>query len=381
MDFNHTGEQAALADSVRRFCDDNIDLASHRRDGRSPSDTRLWRQIADLGWLGAGLSEEEGGFGGGPVESAIIAEAFGRSLAVEPYVSSAVLSVRTLLASGGSAASLIESIVLGERTVALACCEPEGRGDPSHVSARAERKGGGYRLSGRKSLVLGGANADFHLVSARTSGDVRDDDGVTLFRIERAHPGLRRQDYRLVDRRMACDLWLDDLEVGADAVVGEPDQASGAIREGVDHGIAAICADSLGAMDRALWITRDYLKTRKQFGQTLSSFQALQHRMADMLVELELSRSMLYAALAALALGADKRSRGVSAAKAVIGKAGIFIGQQAIQLHGGIGMTEEYAVGHYYKRLLANASLFGSIDAHIERYAALSGGEPASVLF
>ena len=230
-----------------------------------------------------------------------------------------------------------------------------------------ERQAG--RNQRRRLLQHIGEDADHLLVTARAEGSERAEGGVTLLFVPKDAPGLRRQDYRLIDRRPVSDIWLDDVLVGADAVLSAPGDALPAVMTGLDHAVVALCADSVGAMDAALWMTRDYLRTRHQFGQPLANFQALQHRMADMLIETELARSMVYQGLHALTCEPDKRAKGASAAKVAVAKAGLFVGQQAIQLHGGMGMTEEYAVGHYYKRLFVNASLFGNIDFHAQRFA------------
>ena len=371
MDFVLTTEQAALNDSVQRFGRERYTFDVYRAQAANPSSQKHWSEFAELGWLGAGLSEDEGGYGGSPIEAALVAEGFGRALVVEPYISTCILSVRTLVALGGErCAEVVAETVSGERTLAPAFFEPDGRGDPAFVATRAAADGkGGYRLSGHKSLVIGGADADHLLVTARAEGSERAEGGVTLLFVPKDAPGLRRQDYRLIDRRPVSDIWLDDVLVGADAVLSAPGDALPAVMTGLDHAVVALCADSVGAMDAALWMTRDYLRTRHQFGQPLANFQALQHRMADMLIETELARSMVYQSLHALTCEPDKRAKGASAAKVAVAKAGLFVGQQAIQLHGGMGMTEEYAVGHYYKRLFVNASLFGNIDFHARRFA------------
>ena len=359
MDFSLSSEQTALADSVRRWAERDYSFDARRATVDSPSgisDT-AWGTFAELGWLGAGLSEEAGGFGGGAVENALIAEGLGRALVVEPFIANAVLTLQTLVALGESA--LIESIVMGERKIALGHHETAGRGDPSHVETRAANS----VLNGTKSLVLGAPSADALLVSAR------DEHGNGLYLVTLDAAGLTRHDYRLLDNSRVADLTLIDVQGER---IGSGD-ALPAIFLGLDHATVTLCAEAVGAMDTALWMTRDYLKTRQQFGQPIGNFQGLQFRMADMLVELELARSMVYQGLAALSLRDPReRQRGVAAAKAMIGEAGLLIGRQAIQLHGGIGMTEEYAIGHYYKRLFVIAHLFGNSDAQVERFVALS---------
>jgi alkylation response protein AidB-like acyl-CoA dehydrogenase len=369
MDFTLTAEQEALADSVRRFREREYDFEARRAIITSPAGMREahWRTFAELGWLGAGLAEDAGGYGGGPIENALILEEFGRGLIVEPFVAH-VVAVEVLAALAPLAmAGPIATLIGGEERLVLAHYEAEGRGDAAHVGMRAEPDGNGFRLAGAKSLVAGGAQAGGFLVSAR------DGDGTSLFLVRADAAGLTRRCYRTLDNHRVADLALEGVVVDADARIGARGGAMPAVARALDHGAVAVCAEAVGAMDAALWITRDYLRTRQQFGTAIGNFQALQHRMADMLIETELSRSMLYQALAALGRGdADARAAGVSAAKVQIADAAALVGGQAIQLHGGIGVTEEHAIGHYYRRLFVIARTFGGSEVHLERYRALS---------
>jgi alkylation response protein AidB-like acyl-CoA dehydrogenase len=362
MDFSLTQEQQALQDSVRRFCEREYGFEQRRRllTGGDGFARAHWATFAELGWLGAGLPEEAGGYGGGPVETMIILEQMARALVLEPFLSCAVLAAQAIAAqaSPGQREALLEPIIAGERLVVLAHDGP--------APTTAERRGTGYVLNGRKNFVLGGPSADPLLVSAGHG-----DGGVSVFAVDPAAPGVTRHDYHAVDGRRVSDIMLDSVETGPEALIGEEGTARPAIELAIDHGIIGLCAEAVGAMDAALWLTRDYLKTRRQFGQPLNAFQALQHRMADMLIETELARSMLYRGVAALAeTDPAARRRGVSAAKVQIGEAGYFVGGQAIQLHGAIGLTEEYSVGHYFKRLTLVRGLFGATDAHLARFAA-----------
>ena len=366
MDFTPSSEQQALADSVQRFVDRDYGFDQRRKliESDEGFSRGHWASFAELGWLGAGLSEAAGGFGGSAIEYAIIAERLGKALAVEPFAA-AVTALRTLEALGPDpeALTLIRRLVMGETLGLLAHGEREARGDPRIVETRAERSGNEWRLTGAKSLVVGAPQADVLLVSART------DRTIGLFAVPREAERLAVTPYRTVDNARVADLRFD-------GVVAEP-LATGAsvlaaIETGIDHGTVTLCAEAVGAMDAGLWMTRDYLKTREQFGQPIGNFQALQHRMADMLIHCELARSMLYQGLFALDQSEDERRRGVSAMKAVVAEAGLYVGRQAIQLHGGIGMTEEYVIGHYYKRLFAIAHLYGDQDTHIERFASLA---------
>lgn len=376
MNFDLTPEQQALADSVARFVEREYDWDTRTRVIRSETglDPAHWATFAELGWLGAGLPEEAGGFGGGAVENAVIAQALGKGLVTEPFAAH-VIAARLL----GGVGDLIEPLVMGETRIAVAVHEPGARGDFRAVSTRCEPAAGGYRLRGRKSLVEAATVADRLLVPA--TGPEGGADGLALFLVDMAAPGVARQPYRLLDNRRVCDIDLD-VTVPADALILSGPAAGRAFEAAVDHGTLALCAEALGAMEAALWQTRDYLKTRKQFGVALSGFQALQHRMADMLIELEMTRSLLFHALGAMArdesgddaaLGAARRVA-VSALKARTGQAGLFVGGQAIQLHGGIGVTEELPISHYYRRLYVIARLFGDADLHRDRFAAAVDG-------
>lgn len=366
MHFSLTDEQTALKDSVQRFCERDYDF-EHRRallrgdDGFSRAH---WATFAELGWLGAGLSEEDFGYGGGAIETAIMQEAFGRVLVVEPYLSCAVIAARAVAAVADAAQkeALLSAIVAGETLAALAHNEVQMRGDDADVTTTATPDGAGWRLNGRKSFILGGPSADVLLVSARTGA------GISLFQVAAEAPGVERIAYHAVDGRRVADIVLSDAE---GALLGQVDAALPGIELAIDHGVVGLLAECVGAMDAALWLTRDYLKTRRQFGTTLNTFQVLQHRMADMLVETELARSMLLRAVACLS-DADPASRraGVSAAKVQITEAAVKVTAEAIQLHGGIGVTEEYIVGHLYKRAVLARGLFGSTDIHLERFAA-----------
>ena len=372
MDLNHTSEQVALADSVARFAERSYQFGQRRAVIGSPEGFSRdhWATFAELGWFGAGLGEEEGGFGGSAVETSVLFDGFGKILLVEPVLAHAVLGLQALAALPSSPArdALVEQAVMGSTLLSLAHDETEGWGALDWVATRAERAGdGGYRLHGAKSRVLAGEAADRLIVSARLSGAVDGRDGIGLFLVDGGAAGLARRPYRLVDSSRVADLTLD----GAPGdLLAEGEAACAALTRAYRHGIVAVCAEALGGMESALWQTRDFLKTRKQFGTTLNHFQALQHRMADMLIETELSRSMLLQALAAIQGPEETCDHGLSAAKVAISRSALFVTGQAIQLHGGIGMTEELTVGHYYKRALVIASLLGDIDHHFDQFLA-----------
>ncbi len=375
MDFSLTHEQQALQDSVRRYAEREYGFEARRKllaseEGFSRAN---WLNFAELGWLGAGLPEEAGGFGGGPIENMIILEQMARALMLEPFLSCAVLAVQTIAAQASpeQRETLLTPIIAGATLAAVA--HDDGTGPPTVAVPR----GTGFVLNGRKSFVLGGPSADLLLVSARHAP--AGNGGVSLFCVDPGAGGVTRHNYHAVDGRRVSDIALVNVEVGREALLGAEGTALAAIELAQDHATIGLCAEAVGAMDAALWRTRDYLKTRRQFGATLSEFQVLQHRMADMLIETELARSMLYRGVAALAEpDPTARRKGVSAAKAFIGEAGYFVGAQAIQLHGAIGVTEEYSIGHYFKRLTLARGLCGTTDAHLARFARLSSEDAAA---
>lgn len=359
MDFTYTSEQDALRDSVQRFVEREYGWEERFRIIRSESGlaSHHWGMFAELGWLGAGLSEEAGGFGGGAIENALIAEELGRALVTEPFVPH-VVATQLLAAMGGeTAADLIAPLIMGETIIVPALQEAAGRGDWHHVDMRAD----GDRLTGVKTLVEGAARADSFLMSARQG------DAIGLYLVDAAAAGVSRTDYRTLDNRRVVDIALDGTEARL-LISGE--QALTAIDQAMEHGLIALCGEALGVMDAALWTTRDYLRVRKQFGTAIGNFQALQHRMADMLIEVEMTRSLLYAALGAMAAGdAQARTAAVTAAKVQASTGGLHVGAQAIQLHGGIGVTEELNISHHYRRLYTIARQFGDVDLHLARFA------------
>lgn len=373
MDFTLSAEQAMLRDAVRQHCQEQYRFHERlailcRPEGFS---REHWKTYARLGWLGVTLPEDVGGFAGSLVDLALIMEEFGRALVLEPFLSCAVLAAQAVDAAGNEQQRrhLLPSMIKGELFLALAHFEAESRGDVQFITTRAtQTSNGSFLLSGRKSLVLGGGIADHLVVSARSYGGPHDWEGISLFLVRKDAPGLARRAFRTVDGGNAAELEFNRLEVEHTALLGEEGCAAEAIQQAVDQAIISICAEAVGAMDKVVMVTRDYLKTRRAYGTTLSTLQALQHRLADMLVELELSRSMLYSALAGAANPDwQARHKALSAAKALIGRSGRFVGSQGIQLHGGIGMSDEYIIGHLFKRLAVIETLFGNSDFHLGR--------------
>lgn len=379
MDFNLTDEQRMLQDTVARLIREQYDFESRMKLLDTPEgySKDIWAQFADLGLLGIPFSEESGGFGGGGVELMLVMQEFGRGLVVEPYLSTVVLAGGLVEALGTAAQkeAVLEPVIGGERIMAFAHGEPESRYELSAVATRAEKAGGGYKLTGHKAVVLHGDSADQLVVSARVSGNDTDTDGIALFLVDADAKGVSRRGYQTADGLRAAEIRLDGVEVGADAVLGEPGKAYDAIEQVVGRAIAALCAEAVGAMDASCKLTLEYLNQRKQFGVPIGKFQALQHRMVDMSIELEQARSMAILAASRLDEERTLREQTLSAAKARIGQAGRFVAEQSIQLHGGIGMTWEYAGAHYAKRLVMIDHVLGDTDHHVERFVALTDGQ------
>jgi len=376
VNFSLSEEQRLLKDSAERFVRENCSLDQRRALVASEPgySERCWRQMAELGWLGVGVPEAFGGTGGGPVETMVLMEAFGAGLLVEPYVPSVVLGAGLVAEAGTEAqkAAILPAAVAGELKLAFAWVEPQSGFDLFDVRTTAARRDGGWVIDGAKGVVLGAAAADRLVVSVRTSGGPRDRNGIGLFLVDREADGVTLRDYRTVDGLRAAEVVFDEVAVGDDAVLGDPRDALPAVEAVAERAIAALCAEAVGVMDVIVRETAEYLKTRKQFGRPIGAFQILQHQFTDMLIATEEARSMTY--VATLRLGerdAVARAKAVSGAKHLVGRHGRMIGQRAIQLHGGMGMTEEMAVGHYFKRLTMIDVMFGDEAYHLKRYAAL----------
>jgi pimeloyl-CoA dehydrogenase small subunit len=378
MDFDLSDEQRLLKDSVDRLLADRYDFDARKRYAKTTEgwSTELWSQYAELGLLGLPFGEEHGGFGGGPVETMIVMEAFGRALALEPYLATVVLGGGFLKHGGSNAQrdALLPKIADGSMRLAFAHTERQSRYDLADVATTAKRDGAGWIVNGEKGVVLHGDTADKLIVTARTAGGPRDRSGIGLFLIDAKAPGVSRRGYPTQDGLRAAEVSLANVRVGADAVIGDPENALPLVERVVDQAIAALCAEAVGAMDAMHAATVDYLKVRKQFGVPIGNFQVLQHRAADMFVALEQARSMaMFAAVMAEDDNADERRKAIAAAKVQIGRSGRFIGQQAVQLHGGVGMTMELKVGHFFKRVTMIDVMFGDADHHLARLAEAGG--------
>jgi alkylation response protein AidB-like acyl-CoA dehydrogenase len=381
MDFEFTEEQSMLRDTVAAYLADNYDFAARRKVVTSDAGWRpqVWKAFAeDLGILGAAFAEDLGGLGGGPIENMVVMEEFGKALVIEPYLGTVVIGGGFLKHSGHArAAELIGAIVEGKAIFAFAYAEPKGRYNLAAISTAAKKSGSGWVLNGHKAVVVGAPFATHLIVTARTGGGERDAEGVSVFLVDKGAKGVTMRDYPTVDGGRAADIHFENVALPAEALIGPADHGLPLVEKVVDEAIAATCAEAVGVMRRLHEGALNYTKQRRQFGAPISSFQVLQHRMADMFIQLEQSISMTY--MANIKVTDDAARPGaVSAAKVQIGKACKFIGQNAIQLHGGLGMTDEMAIGHYFKRATLIESLFGSVDHHLARYEFLTLGRTAA---
>lgn len=370
MNLNYSDEQAMLRDSARRFLADTHSLEQRHKRANNPAaiDKALWASFAELGWLGLPISEQAGGHGGGAVELAIVAEELGRANVIEPFVAIVVLAGGLIEALGtpDQHTALLRPLIEGAAIPVLAHLENGAQSRLDHVGTKARRSRSSYTLSGEKVLVRAAGSADTILVTARVEGE----DGIALFAVSATAPGLTLDSFRTVDDSEAADIRLDDIEVPVEARLGDGDVLP-TLERMHDRAIAALCADAVGVMDVLLETTVEYTKQRVQFGKPLASFQALQHRMAEMAVKCQEARAS--ALLAALSVDASPvlRIRGVSGAKAKIGKVSRHVAQEAIQLHGAIGFSEEMPIGAWFRRLYAFENSFGSTADHLARYASV----------
>lgn len=371
VDFNYTEEQQMLADTVERFIADAYPLEKRRQLAASTLgfSAEYWQQFAEMGLLGLMVPEQYGGLGSSSVEALIVMQALGRGLVLEPYASTAIVAARLLTAYGNDQqkADWLPSIAEGSKRFALATFEPQARFDLAHIGSRAERSLTGFLLNARKAIVMHASSADVLIVSARTSGDENDRSGVTMFAVDAKASGVSIEGFPNIDGQRSAEVTLRDVALEASAVIGHIDGGIEPLEYAVDVGLVALCAEAVGCMEQLIAVTAEYLRTRRQFGRAIGTFQALQHRVAEMTVATEQARS---AALMAAARVEDpdraQRRKAISAAKALVGRSGRTVGQLAVQLHGGMGMTDELAVGHYFKRLTCIDKTWGDSDHHTE---------------
>jgi alkylation response protein AidB-like acyl-CoA dehydrogenase len=371
MDFRLADDQRMLGETLGRFLKDNYPIERRHEIAQSPDrhSRELWKQFCELGIVGALFSPDDGGYGGTGIDLAVVFEALGRHLVVEPFLPT--LMAGSLLARSGAREQkeLIAKAIAGEEWLAFAHGEPAARYELAHVETAAKKSGSGWELTGKKSVVLGAPAATQLVVSARTSGKADAEKGISLFLVDPKGKGVKLRDYGTVDGYAAGEVSLDGV---AGELLGKEGGAYAAIEAAIARANVALCAEALGAMERAKDITVEYMHTRKQFGVPIGKFQVLQHRMADILIELEQMRSAVINAAAHLDAERDIRERHVSAAKHLAGRIGRQVAEEAIQIHGGMGMTWEYPVGHFAKRIVMIDHWFGDTDHHLERFIALS---------
>jgi len=375
MDFTFNEEQSLIQDQVDQFVQKEYDWET--RQSLSNSDLGFgndnWQKFAELGWLGISVSEKSGGFGGSAIESMLIMEAFGKGLVVEPFLETVIMSAGLIDDHGSEAqkSSILEPAIAGEMHLALAYAEPQSRFNLSDVVTDAKADGDNFILNGYKSVVMNGPSANKIIVSARTSGSQLDQNGITLFVVDSDSNGIEKTNYKTVDGRRASDIGIENVVVSKEDIVGEVDGGFQLLDSAIDKAILAISAEAVGAMEVLYKTTVEYTKTREQFGTAIGKFQVLQHRMVDMFMEYEQCKSLLYMATMKHEEGAPDAKKAISGLKYQVGKAGKFIGQQAVQLHGGMGVTDELNVGHYFKRLTTVGTIFGNTDYHLKKYSSL----------
>jgi pimeloyl-CoA dehydrogenase small subunit len=374
MDFDLSDEQRLLQDTVTRLMADRYAFDQRKQYLKTPEgySTAVWAQYAELGLLGLPFGEEYGGFGGGAQEIMLIMQAFGHALILEPYFATVVLGGTALRRAGSDAqkSAVLPAIAEGRMRLAFAHSERQARYDLADVVTTAKRSGNGWVLDGAKSVVIHGDSADKLVVSARTSGERYDDDGITLFLLDANAPGVVRRGYATRDELRAADIALGNVQLGDGDVLGEVGKGLTVVQRVVETGIAATAAESVGAMEAMHSMTLEYSKTREQFGKPIGSYQVVQHRLADMFMTMEQGRSMAMLATMMVDHRDDaERAQRMAMAKVGVGQAGRYVSQSAIQMHGGIGMTEEYAVGHYFRRCMVIERLFGDTAYYLQKLA------------
>jgi alkylation response protein AidB-like acyl-CoA dehydrogenase len=372
MDLSLSEEQTLMQNSIQKFIKDNYDLSTRRELCASEEgfSRENWKLFAELGWLAIPFSEEDGGFGGSPADTMILMEEFGKGLVVEPYLATVVM-VGTALAMAGTQeqkADILSGIIEGNILATFAYAEEQAHHELSNVITSAKKDGDFYLINGTKSVVLNAQSANKILLSARTSGGDRDTDGITLFLADADAQGISRQDYPTVDGLRASEVTFKDVRVSADDILGERDEGHKLVEKISDHAILALSAEAVGAMEVLYTDTIAYTKQREQFGHPLSDFQVLKHRMTEMFMEHSLSKSLCMKATMLECQGSAEAKRVIHALKALIGKSSRFISQNAVQLHGGMGMTEELSIAHYFKRLAVIDSQFGNVDHHLTKF-------------
>ncbi|MFL2733589.1 MAG: acyl-CoA dehydrogenase family protein [Gammaproteobacteria bacterium] len=375
MDFSLSEEQQLLKDSITQFVDKDYQFDIRQKNVSSDLgySSEFWKTFADLGWLGMPFSEEDGGYNGGPTDLMVIMESLGRGLVVEPYIPNVVLAggLISRLGSSEQKSNLLPKIISGENQMSVAFSEPQSRFNLSDVITSAKKDGDNYILDGYKSVVMNGPSSNFIIIVARTSGKQLEEKGLTLFLLDPSLEGVSLRNYSNVDGSKASEVTLESVTVSSSTMLGKEGEAYNSLEEVIDLATLAISAEAIGIMEKMNEITLEYTKTREQFGETLSSFQALQHRMVDTFMAYEQTKSLLLMCAAKLTDKTEDASKSVSALKYQVGIAAKHVGEEAVQLHGGMGVTDETNIGHYFKRLTTIRAIFGNTDYHLKRYSDL----------
>ena len=376
MDFSFNEEQTLIQRQVAQFI--QRDYEWEKRQALAKSElgfsSENWKIFADLGWLGISLSEESGGFGGSALETMIIMEEFGKGLVVEPFLETIVLCAGLIDSCGNKdqKSEILKKVISGEMHLALGFVEPQSRFNLADVTTEAKKKGDGFVLNGFKSVVMNGPSANNIIISARISGKQSEEEGISLFVVDPKLEGVSLRNYPTVDGRRASEITLENVDVTSSCLLAEEGKGFKELEKAIDSATLAICAEAIGSMEVLYKTTVDYTKIRKQFGQAIGKFQVLQHRMVDMFMEYEQCKSLLYRATMETIQDPEAAQRTIHALMHLIGKSGLFIGENAVQLHGGMGMTEELRIGHYFKRLLAIDATFGNADYHLQKFTTFS---------
>tara|TARA_X000000368_G_scaffold210505_1_gene166267 strand:- start:883 stop:2010 length:1128 start_codon:yes stop_codon:yes gene_type:complete len=375
MNFELSEEQKMIQQSVERFVQENYDLTNRVKiSSEDPGYSKeYWGSMADLGWLGLAFDEEDGGFGGNQIDTLVLMEQFGKGLVLEPFLANIVLGGGIIKRAASSAIkeSIIPSLMEGKLQITLAYAEEQSRFDIEDVATAAREEDGGFVINGKKSMVLNAESADKIIVVTRTSGSQVDENGISLFIVDASSEGVEKQNFPTVDGLRASEITFEDVKVTSEALVGEKDKGFTILQAVVNDAILALSAEAVGAMEVLYKDTVEYTQQREQFDHALSDFQVLQHRMVDMFMEYEQCKSLLFRATLETVEDPDLAQRTIHALKHLIGKSGIFVGESAVQLHGGMGVTEELRIGHFFKRLLVIDSQFGNADFHLDKFTNL----------
>lgn len=374
MDLSYTEEQVMLRDSITKFIEDNYDISQRKKLAESDEGFSRdnWKQFAELGWLAMPFAEEDGGIGGNAIDTMIVMEEFGKGLVVEPFLPTVVMAGTAISEFGNDKQKeeILAGIIDGSLLATVAYAEEQAFHDLASVATTATKDGDFYTLSGTKSVVLNAQSADKIVVTARTSGDTANENGITAFIVDADAEGISRQDYPTVDGLRGSEVTFENVSVPAENVLGEVDKGLDVITKVANRAILALSAEAVGAMERLYTDTIDYTKQREQFDHPLSDFQVLKHRMTEMFMEHSLAKSLTMKATMLETQDAEDTQHTIHALKFLIGKSSRFVGQNAVQLHGGMGMTEDLAIAHYFKRLMVIDSQFGNTDHHLERFVA-----------